>query len=53
MWTAVLLGIMNSENEANRQSFPNDNFARLFWEQQLRAASLKDPRQMRWIPLVI
>ena len=41
-----LLRIMNSENEAIRQSFPNDSFARLFWEQQLREASLKDPRQM-------
>ena len=48
-----LLGIMNSENESIRQSFPNDSFARLFWEQQLHAASLKDPRQMRWQPLII
>lgn len=29
------------------------SFARLFWEEQLKAASVKDPRLMRWHPVII
>ena len=29
------------------------SFARVFWEQQLKAASCKDQRQMRWHPLMV
>lgn len=29
------------------------SFARIFWEHQRKAAQLKDPRGMRWHPLMI
>ena len=32
---------------------PADSFRRIFWEQQLEAASLKDARSMRWHPQMI
>lgn len=31
----------------------SDNFKDIFWQQQLRAASLKDTRSMRWHPAII
>ena len=30
-----------------------DSFQRLFWEQQYEAVKQKDPRTMRWHPLMI
>ena len=44
---ADLLGIMN-ENIKQEESF-----ARLFWEEQLKTASVKDARQIHWHPLMI
>ena len=38
---------------SGRSTFPQGSFRRLFWEEQLKAASQKDPRQMRWHPLII
>ena len=32
---------------------PKDSFQRIFWEQQEKAASLKDSRFMKWHPLCI
>ena len=34
-------------------SNPHDSFKRLFWEQQQKAASFKNPKSMRWHPLFI
>ena len=34
--------IMKEKNEEVEQSFPNGSFQRIFWEEQLKAASLKD-----------
>lgn len=48
-----LLIIMNKNYEQIKGTFPEGNFARLFWEEQLKAARVKDPRQMRWHPLMI
>ena len=45
--------IMSSENDRILQAYPPDSFPRLFWAQQLQAASLKDPKGMRWHPLLI
>lgn len=50
---ADLLGIMNENHEQIKQAYPEGSFARLFWEQQLKAASVKDARQVRWHPLMI
>ena len=32
---------------------PPDSFQRIFWQQQVEAAAQKDPRAMRWHPLMI
>ena len=34
-------------------AYPKGSFASLFWEEQLKAASVKDARQIRWHPLMI
>ena len=41
-----LLQIMNLHN--NQHSTDSNSFASIFWNQQLKAATLKDTRQMRW-----
>ena len=33
--------------------YPEGSLARIFWEQQLKAASSKDRRQIRWHPIVV
>lgn len=48
-----LLGIMNENSTNIKQAYPEGSFARLFWEEQLKAASVKDARQIRWHPLMI
>ena len=48
-----LLSIMTENTEDIRKKFPEGSFRRLFWEEQLKAASQKDPRQMRWHPLIV
>ena len=44
---------LTEKNEDVMKTFPQGSFRRLFWEEQLKAASQKDPRQMRWHPLII
>ena len=36
-----------------KASFSEDSFTRLFWEEQERAFTHKDQRQMRWHPMII
>ena len=36
-----------------QHSTDNENFASTFWNQQLKAATLEDTRQMRWHPVMI
>ena len=48
-----LLIILNENYEQIKQTYPEGSFARLFWEEQLKAATVKDPRQIRWHPLMI
>lgn len=48
-----LLNIMQDNNEEIKKAYPEGSFQRLFLEEQLRAARLKDLRQMRWHPLII
>ena len=50
---ANLLGIMNESCENIKRAYPEGSFARLFWEDQLKAASVKDARQICWHPLMI
>ncbi|SMN01853.1 hypothetical protein SPONN_126 [uncultured Candidatus Thioglobus sp.] len=48
-----LLSVMNDSTETVNKTFAEGTFARLFWEQQLKVASVKDCRQARWHPLMI
>ena len=43
--------VEDKENLAHK--FPPQSFGQLFWEQQRKAASQKNPRGMRWHPLMI
>ena len=45
--------IMEENSPFIAESYPQESFARSFWESQQRASSLKDARSMRWDPLVI
>ena len=44
---------MKGKSEEIRKAYPEGSFGRLFWEEQLHTATAKDPRQMRWHPLMI
>ena len=48
-----LLNIVQGSSEEIKKMYPEGSFQRLFWEEQLRAARVKDSRQMRWHPLLI
>ena len=48
-----LVHIIEENSHVVAQSYPQDSFARVFWESQHRASSLKDARSMRWDPLMI
>lgn len=39
---ADLLGIMNENSEQIKRAYPDGSFARLLWEEQLKAASIND-----------
>ena len=47
------LHIMNENVDQIRKAYPENGFSRLFWDEQLKAASVKDPRQVRWHPILI
>ncbi|SMN01866.1 hypothetical protein SPONN_135 [uncultured Candidatus Thioglobus sp.] len=48
-----LLAIMNEKTDAIHSVYSEGSFSRLFWDQQLRAASASNLCQMRWHPLII
>jgi hypothetical protein len=45
--------LRSSEVSEYFENLPEDSFRQLFWSQQLKAASQKDARNMRWHPLMI
>ena len=45
-----LLQIMQDNAEAVCEAHPPDSFGHVFWETQMKAASLDDARHMRWDP---
>ncbi len=45
--------IMGENNEKVCKEFPGGSFQRLLWDEQMKAASLKNAKSMRWHPLVI
>lgn len=44
---------MKENTVALRKTYAEGSFARLLWEEQLKATSAKDPRQVRWHPVLI
>lgn len=48
-----LVNIMKENADEIRKVYPENSFSRLFWDEQLKAASAKDPRQVRWHPVLI
>ena len=45
--------IISPETEQFISQYPLDSFQRIFWEQQVKASSVKNARNMRWHPLMI
>ena len=48
-----LLTIMNKHGSSSSEDSSDNKFREIFWQQQLKAASLKNSRSMRWHPAVI
>ena len=48
-----LLSIMRDNEQRVRDAYPEGSFAKLFWDEQLKAATAGDSRQVRWHPLLI
>ena len=48
-----LLSIMTEKTETIHSTYPAGSFSRLFWDEQLHAASVTNPRQIRWHPFII
>ena len=48
-----LIGIMRNNDEQIKKAYPEGSFSRLFWEEQLKAATSKHPCQVRWHPVMI
>ena len=48
-----LVATMKENSNSIAGIFPEESFANLFWQEQMKAASLKNSHQMRWHPLII
>ena len=48
-----LVDIMGKNHEKIEKTYPQGSFARLFWEEQQKAASMSNSRQVRWHPVII
>ena len=48
-----LLHIMEENSDEIKKVYPEGTFARLFWEEQIKAASASNGRQIRWHPVII
>lgn len=48
-----LVNIMKEQDNSIKENFPEGSFRRLFWTEQMKAAVVKDARQMRWHPTMI
>ena len=46
-------GIMTEMSQKIQEECAENSFRRLFWEEQLKAASVKNNRQVRWHPAII
>ena len=48
-----LIKIMKENSLTIQNTYPEGSFARLFWEEQLKAATVTNARQIRWHPMII
>ena len=48
-----IVAVMEENKESIHSNHKEASFQRLFWDQQMAAAKLSDPRQMRWHPHMI
>ena len=48
-----LAEIMTKQHSAVAAKYPPDSFPRIFWEQQLKMATIQDSRGRRWHPVMI
>ena len=48
-----LISVMRENREAVSKAYPEGTFRRLFWDEQFKAASLTDSRQMKWHSVII
>ncbi len=48
-----LLQSMKDHDKSIEDAYPAGSFRHLFWKEQLKSASLKDARQMRWHPVMV
>uniref|UniRef100_A0A1X7U2G9 Uncharacterized protein n=1 Tax=Amphimedon queenslandica TaxID=400682 RepID=A0A1X7U2G9_AMPQE len=44
---------MINSNDNLKKAYTEGSFLRLFWEEQLKAASIKDARLIRWHPVMV
>ena len=45
--------ITQQHDDTIKEKFPEGSFKRLFWDEQMKAATVSDPRLMRWHPMMI
>ena len=48
-----MIAIMKENSEKVKSAYPEGSFARLFWEEQMKAACLNNTKQVRWHPVLI
>ena len=48
-----LLKVMDDGSDEIQKAYPEGSFARPFWEEQLKAAKVSEPHQVRWHPVII
>ena len=48
-----MVSIMEENEGSIQHNHKEHSFERLVWDQQMAAAKLSDPRQMRWHPQVV
>ncbi len=48
-----MVSMMETSSRDVESTHPEGSFQRIFWEEQRKAVRCKDPRQIRWHPLII
>ncbi len=48
-----MIGIMKENTDGVKSAYPEGSFGRFLWEEQMKAASLSNLKQVRWHPVII